>query len=123
MGDNLTFILPDRDNFVESVRMLSQDFSPFSGIQEGQGEEDKRNELSDLLKSSLPNSCFIRLMKGIPFPKPEKKNPSNSEGSRRSVLTSGVESSPEFLIDKLKMSDEERASLEEATRVQSGSSL
>ena len=124
MGNNLTFILPDRDDFVESVRMLSQDFSPFSGIQESQGEEDKRNELSDLLKSSLPNSCFIRLAKGTPFPKPEKKKiPPTPKEVAEMLLTSGVESSPEILIDKLKMSDEERASLEEATRVQSGSSL
>ena len=90
MGDNLTFILPDRDSFVESVRMLSQDFSPFSGIQEGQGEEDKRNELSDLLKSSLPNSWFIRLMKGIPFPKPEKKIPPTPKEVAEVFLLQGL---------------------------------
>ena len=91
--------------------MLSQDFSSFSGMQ-GQGEEDKNNEL---LKSSFPNSCFIRLVKGTPFPKPEKKKIPPTLKEAAEVLTSGVESSPELLKDKFKMSDKERASLEEAT--------
>ena len=64
-------------------------------------------------------------MKGTPFPKPEKKKiPPTLKEAAEVLPTSGVESSPELLKDKFKMSNKERASLEEATkyRVWSGSS-
>ena len=95
---SLMFILgPISDEYAQSVRSLATEFSPMSSSNR-EYTKDSSNvvaDLSKIIESESPNSCFIQLVKG-------KGNPVQNEQIPNSVIVTAV-NVRESSIDQDKM--------------------
>ena len=115
--------MADGDNYQESVAALSQKFTPLSKSQEKMSSEEIRHQLSDILRPSAKGSAFIRLVDATPFPKniPKRPPPPPPKQTVLNMLALGKTSSVDLLIEEMKLTEEERTIIQEATLTQANS--
>ena len=107
-----------KNDHIESVRCLANEFSPLTMRQEQYIEETHkvRTDIADLLRDVLPDSCFIQLMDNKKFPSSTKvKCPMSPMNIGRSEAVD----STQMLYLAMALNDEEIQNISKATIEQS----